>query len=104
MSDTLWTLWIVRATNGKYSKLTYVYAMNEQHARERVRFWFAAYPDLTEHHFKPYPGGFQLLMRYLPGTIKVQVKDEPQREEHATSVEATHDILTEKGATGEKAT
>lgn len=71
MSDTLWTLWIVHATDGKRSELTQVYARDEQHARVRARTWLEAHPSLSEISFRAYPHGFQMVRRWLPGTILV---------------------------------
>ena len=69
MSETTWTLWIIEATNGKYGKIVHVYAKDEQHARERARYWLEAYSHLPQIHCKAYPNGFQFFRRWLPGSI-----------------------------------
>lgn len=76
MSETILTLWIIYATNGKYAEITQVYARDEQHARERVRPWLEAHPELPEYHFRPYPNGFQMARTRLPGIIKIKAEDE----------------------------
>jgi len=76
MHETILTLWIIFATNGKYTEITQVYARDEQHARERARSWLEAHPELPEYHCRPYPDGFQMARTRLPGTIKIDTEDE----------------------------
>lgn len=69
MSETLLTLWIIKASNRKWVEITHVYASDEQHARERARNWIEAHPHLPEVEFKACPNGFQFARRWLPGKI-----------------------------------
>ena len=71
MSEASWVLWIIYASNGKYGEITYVYAWDEEHARERAQNWIDVHPDLPEVHFKAYPNGFQIVRGRLPGAINV---------------------------------
>jgi hypothetical protein len=60
MSDEL-TLWVVRASdNETLSELTYVYARDEEHARELAQGWFTQYPYLPYHYFRAFPSGFRV--------------------------------------------
>jgi hypothetical protein len=71
MSETLWILWIILGSNGKYTEMTYVYARDEQHARERAQSWIDAHPHFSHVRFIAHPEGFQIYRGRLPGTIPV---------------------------------
>lgn len=71
MDDTIWTLFVIHATDGKRSELTQVYALDEAHARERAYNWIAAHSHMPEVTLRAFPGGFSMGRTWLDGKVEV---------------------------------
>ncbi|GCE04714.1 hypothetical protein KDAU_20430 [Dictyobacter aurantiacus] len=69
-------LWIIRASANTHEELTdaynFVYARNQEHARDLARKWLEQLAHLPHHYYTPCPEGLHIGCISIPGYIQSQ--------------------------------
>ncbi|GER89673.1 hypothetical protein KDW_38350 [Dictyobacter vulcani] len=67
-------LWIIRASSNTHEHISdsyhFVYARNQQHARDLSRKWLEHLPHLPHHSYTACPDGFMIGNIFIPGYIQ----------------------------------